>query len=202
MHFYSALLCYITACDKCAGQPRLMKSRGSLICRTSSSWQFPYFCSFMCNISSQVTWLNTSQTTPLLQNTISVLLEDESRVIPRGGRNLQVLWHCSVLGADDGNMPHGAKPNRDPDSLPATASPDIFRTTSQGQLLGITAWRLGYFAAFCFGVFLTDRCELCGCVPVRSTNNQQGQENNIYLLCVNTHTHLCIACMQNHLDVH
>lgn len=51
----------------------------------------------------------------------------------------KVLWHCSVLGPDEGNIPHGAKHSRDPGSLPAPASPDIFTTTSQGQPLGIAA---------------------------------------------------------------
>lgn len=62
-----------------------------------------------------------------------------------------MLWRCSLLGADDGNTPHGAGPSRASDSL---AAPDVFRTASQGQLLGVAAGRRGHFAAFCFGFFV------------------------------------------------
>lgn len=80
----------------------------------------------------------------------------------------KVSQRCSVLGADDGNIPHGVKHNCDADSLPAPASPDI-RTPSQGQPLEVAARRLGYFAVFCFCLFLlTDRCGLCGCISVKS----------------------------------
>lgn len=89
MQFYSVPLCYVTACDECTGPPRLMKSRGSLIHHTSSSWQLPYFCSFLCNIVWEVTRLRTPQRSPLLQITISVLLAGGTRGIPCGGRNLQ-----------------------------------------------------------------------------------------------------------------
>lgn len=34
---------------------------------------------------------------------------------------------CSVLGADDGNIAHGVRPSCASDSLPAPASPHIFR---------------------------------------------------------------------------
>lgn len=151
MQFYSAPLCYVTACDKCPVPPRLMTFRGRLIRLASSSWQLSYFCSFLCNIVSKVTWLHTPQRSPLLQNTISVLLADESRVIPCGERNLQ-KGVMALQHADDGNIPHGAKHNRHHHSLPAPASHDIFRSTSQGQRLGVAAWTFGYFAAFCFGV--------------------------------------------------
>lgn len=124
------------------------------------------------------------QRSPQLQNT-------------RRGKPAERCDGTAAPGADD------AKHNRHPDSLPAPASPDMFRTTSQGQLLGTTARRLAYFVAFCFRFFfLTDR--LCGCVPVRLSRGKKLQANKITSIHVNTHTHTHVytACRQKHLDVH
>lgn len=55
-----------------------------------------------------------------------------------------------MLGADDGNTPHGVGPGRASDSL---AAPGVLRAASQGQLLGVAAGRRERFAAFCFVFF-------------------------------------------------
>lgn len=186
MQFYSAPLCYITTCDKCAGPPRLMESWASLIRRTSSSWQLPYFHSFLCNIVSKVTWLRTPQRSPPAAEYYFCApgrwVEGDPTWREKPAERCYGTAACRGLMMETYHMVQ--KPNRDPDSLPAPASPDTFRTSSQGQLLGMAAWRLGYFAAFCFFDWQM------WTVWLRSSGGESYREaNKITSISVNIHTH-------------